>query len=164
MFFYQQSVDRESSAQLIITHMIEHVVKECHCAYNRRYITHVQSMCDGNTILITTNMTVPFDQKHFELITYLTTWINSKPKIKPILSNVGITTVCVDEFQISSFVFPPPTENKDPSTVETPQVPDDEDEYGSSEDVFDSSSECTTVNIAALLLSGVAMLIPSHLT
>ena len=164
VFFYQQSVDRESSAQIIITQMIKHVVKECHCAYNRRYITEVQSMCDENLILVSTNMTVPFDQERSELITYLTRWIDSKPSFKPILSNVGVTTVHVSDFKTSNLVFPRPTEVEDPGTVEAPQVLGDEDESGSGEDVFESSSERTTLNIAALLLSGVAMLILSHLT
>ena len=164
VFFYQQSADRESSAQIIITQMIKHVVKECHCAYNRRYITEVQSMCDENRILVSTNMTIPFDQEHSELITYLTRWINSKPSFKPILSNVGITTVNVTNFETSNLVFPQPTEVEDPGTVETPRVLGNEDENGSGEDVFESSSERTTVNIAALLLSGVAVLVLSHLT
>ena len=164
MFFYQQSADREFSAHLIINYMMEYVRKKCQCVYNKDYITPVQSMCDDNTILVSTNMTVPFDQESSQLISYLTNWITSEPYFKPSLSNIGTTTVYVVDFQSSYFVYSPSAETEDSNTMETTQVPEDEDEYGSGEDSFESSSECIAVNIATLLLTGVAVLIPSHLT
>lgn len=153
--------------------MIVYVASICECVFGSGYLSPFQSKCDIDTgmLLVSTNISLPYNHQHSQLVTYLENWIKTEPIFKKTLHNAGTATVRVVMLEKTHSTYTDGSGEKDEelSKMDTPDVTDDEQdenieaESGSGsglEDIdVEGSSMSITTDIGALLLTCVAVLV-----
>lgn len=174
-----QEVDRVSSSQTIINKMIIYVDSVCDCGFDTNYLTPLKIACNARigTLIVSTNLTLPFDHRRGQLINYLENWLKTEPNFTKTIGG-GRTIVSVVDFETEYTVYPsppPPMESGDgtdtePTDGRTSEIvdgltkPDDNDSEsgsGSSGDNFQSSSPIVAMDIGTIVLTFAAVVILS---
>ena len=92
--FCQQDADITGTSEKVINDMIVYVDEVCKCGFNVRSLSPVQAKCHNDTLLVSTDMTLPDNQQYSKFITYLENWLETDPHFTR--NNGGITVYVND--------------------------------------------------------------------
>lgn len=156
--------------------MLVYVAAACECPFSRVYITAFESKCDSfsGSLLVSTNITLPYNQPHDQFVSYLKNWVVTEPSFRKVLEDVGTITVNVVNIEFTHISSPGSGDAPSETTPSGPTDPDKGDTDGESgsasgelggddDDDFESSSVTISTDIYQLLLACIAVLGLLHL-
>ena len=178
-----QEEDRVSGSQTIINKMIVYIAGVCGCGFDNDYISPFRTDCDphAGTLLVSTNVSLPFNHQKSQVVAYLENWIRTEPSFTKTLNKGGRATVSVVDLETHSLSSPPLPDDDDDgsgddetptSGTETPSTgtedngntestPGEEGSGSGDDNVLDSSSRHSTaaLEIGTVLTSCVTALV-----
>lgn len=157
--------------------MILYVAGVCDCGFDNDYISPFTTGCDAHagTLIVSTNISLPFNHQRSQVITYLENWIKTEPSfIKNLNGRRAIVSVV--DLETTHSPYPPtvigsgddddetPTnDTTDPPTSDptddTTDVIDGSGSHSSGDDVLGSSSRSISIDICNILVTCLATLV-----
>ena len=151
--------------------MIVYVAGVCECDFDSTYLSSFTSNCDphAGTLLVSTNLSLPFNHQRSQLVGYLENWIKTEPQFTKTLGRGARATVNIVNLETSISTYLPTPEGsggdeEDKSRgEETPSVVGEQEREdreegsgsGSSGDILGDSTLPVATDIGTLLLSCV---------